>query len=91
MAGMKKLVILVLGCLLVSSAAFAGEATGADQKWLAAVEKMVAEGKTTVSTPKEERVKLLKDWAAKNGYSVTLIQNDQGFSVQLAKKRLASK
>jgi len=50
----------------------ADEPNEADQKWLAAVTKMVAEGKTEISTHSETRVVLLKEWAGKNGYTVNV-------------------
>ena len=89
--GMKKLLIVALGCLLTSTVAFSGETSAADQKWLSAVEKMVSEGQTTVSTPQETRVKLLKEWAGKNGYSVNVTKSDKGFNAKLSKKLTASK
>jgi hypothetical protein len=55
---MKKLSILLLGMTLLSGAAFAEAASEADQKWLAVVEKMVEQGKSTVSTASEQRLAL---------------------------------
>lgn len=88
---MKKLLVVALGCLLTSSAAFAGETSPSDQKWLAAVEQMVAEGQTTIATPNEVRVNLLKEWAVKNGYSVNVAKIDKGFSAKVSKKLTASR
>ena len=76
---MKKIVIIALGCLLTLSFAFAGEPTPADQKWLAVVEKMVADGQTKISTSSKERVSLLEEWAGKNGYSVEVTESDAGY------------
>lgn len=76
---------LIVCCLLAVSHALAGETSPADQKWLAAVEKMVAEGQATVSTPSETRVELLKDWSKKNGYSTNVAKADGGFRIELSK------
>jgi hypothetical protein len=81
----KKLTIL-LGCLLVASFALASEPSVADQKWLQAVQKMVAHGEKKVSTPNEDRVSLLKDWAGKNGYSVEVTKTSNGFSIDVSSK-----
>jgi hypothetical protein len=83
---MKKLSVLLLGGLFAATLALGAEPTPADQKWVQAVEKMVAKGEHKVSTPKEERVSLLKDWAAKNGYSVKVTKNATGYSVELTAK-----
>ena len=83
---MKKLTALLLGCLLSTSFAFAGEPNAADQKWLQAVEKMVIKGEKTVSTPNEGRVSLLKEWAGKKGYSVKVTKTDTGFAIELSSK-----
>jgi hypothetical protein len=82
---MKKIVIIVLGCLLMLSPSFAGEPTAADQKWLAAVEKIVSKGETRISTPSKDRVSLLKEWAGKNGYSVQVTESDGGYHLELSK------
>ena len=83
---MKNLAALVLGSLLVLNFAFADNtATAADKKWLAAVEKMVTSGDRRVSTPNESRVKLLKEWAAKKGYTVEVAKTEAGFKVELSK------
>ena len=65
---MKKLAVLLLGCALTFSLAALGETKDADQKWLEAVQKMVEKGEKKVSTPKEARANLLKEWGKKNGY-----------------------
>jgi len=87
---MKKLTALVLGCLLTVTFAVAAEPSEADQKWLTAVEKMVTNGQTQVSTPSETRVALLKEWAGKNGYSVDVTKTDACYRLELS-KRIAQK
>lgn len=82
---MKKLTVL-LGCLLIAGFAVAGEPTAADQKWLQAVEKMVIKGEKSVSTPNEDRVGLLKEWAAKNGYSLKVTKNDASYRIEVTTK-----
>ena len=82
---MKKLSVLLLGMALLSGAAFAENVSEADQKWLTIVEKMVGEGKTTVSTTTDERVKLAKSWASKKGYSTEVAKTDKGFKVTFSK------
>jgi hypothetical protein len=80
---MKKLAVLLLGCLMTVGSAIAGEPNAADQKWLEAVEKMVVKGET-VSTPNESRVALLKDWAGKEGYSIKVTKTDTGYSIEVS-------
>jgi hypothetical protein len=82
---MKKIIIVVAGFLLTLSPVLADGTATADQKWLTAVQKMVAEGQTKVSTPKKERLTLLKEWATKNGYSIQVTQNDAGYRIALSK------
>jgi len=53
---MKKLTALLLGGLLMASLTAFAEPSEADQKWLKAVEKMVAKGEKKVTTPVETRV-----------------------------------
>lgn len=82
---MKKLnVLLLAGLLAASTTALAGEPSAADQKWLEVVQKMAANGPQQVSTPSEERMKLLKDWADKNGYQVKVTKLDTGYRIELA-------
>ncbi len=83
---MRKFAIFALSCVLTSGFTFAGEISAADQKWLSAVEKMIADGKTTVSTPSKERADILKEWAGKKGYAVELTKSDKGFQAKLSKK-----
>jgi hypothetical protein len=82
---MKKLTALIAACVLMTGLAFAGQNNEADQKWLEVVQKKVAEGQTKISTPVEERVTLLKDWADKNGYSVAVSKSENGYRLDLAK------
>jgi hypothetical protein len=83
---MKKFAAVILGTWLTLSLAGAAEPTAQDQKWLQAVESMVAKGETKVSTPKEARVTLLQDWAGKKGYTLKVTKNDNGFVVEVTKK-----
>ena len=71
----------MLTCTLTAMA----EPSQADQKWLGAVEKMVAKGESTVSTPSQDRVKLVQDWAAKRGYSAQVTKTDAGYRIVLTK------
>ena len=87
---MKKLVVLLLGCVLTFNFAALGEPKEADQKWLEAVQKMVAKGDNKVSTPIEARASLLKEWASKNGYSVKVVKTESGYSIEVS-KHLAQK
>jgi hypothetical protein len=83
---MKKLTALLLGCLLTGSFAFAGEPNAADQKWIQVVEKMVIKGEKKISTPNEGRVSLLKEWAAKKGYSAKVTKTEACFVIELSAK-----
>ena len=83
---MKIAKMLVLALFLGSGLAFADTAaTEADQKWLQAVEKMVAAGQTKVSTPSETRVSLLKEWAEKKGYAASSSKTGNGYQIELSK------
>ena len=82
----KQLLALAAGCLLSLNLVLAGQTTGdADQKWLAAVGKMVANGQTTVSTPVESRTRLLQDWAKTHGYSVTIVKTESTYRAEISK------
>lgn len=87
---MKKLTALLLGGMLLLNFAAIGAPSEADQKWLGAVQKMVANGSKTVSTPSADRATLLKDWAAKNGYSVKETRTETGYALEVS-KQLAQK
>lgn len=82
---MKKLSVLLLGMSLLTSVALAENVSEADQKWLSVVEKMVSEGKTTVSTTTDDRVTLAKNWAMKKGYLAEVAKTDKGFKVTFSK------
>lgn len=82
---MKKILALTSACLLIVNAALAGQSSEADQKWLQVVEKKVSAGQTQISTPAQERVALLKQWAASNGYSAQVTQTATSYRVELSK------
>jgi hypothetical protein len=82
---MKKLITIVLGCLITVSVSLANQASEADQKWLGAVEKKIAAGERQVSTPSEARVSLLKEWAVKSGYSVEVTKAEANYHVEVSK------
>jgi len=83
---MKRIAALLLGGLLTTSLVFAAEPSATDQKWLHAVEKMVSKGEMKVSTPIEERVSLVKEWAAKNGYAAKVTKTETGYAIELRAK-----
>ncbi len=85
---MKKLVIVTSCFVLALGVVFAGEpnsSSKSNEKWLAAVEKMVTEGKTKVSTPSKDRVTLLEKWAEKNGYTAKVTKTEVGYQIHLSK------
>jgi hypothetical protein len=82
---MKKLSLLLLGCALAFNFAALGGTKNADQKWLDAVQKMVAKGESKVSTPNEVRATLLKEWGKKNGYSVKATKTETGYRLEVSK------
>jgi len=82
---MKKIAVLMLGCLLTFGLTALGEIKDADQKWLEAVQKMVVKGEKKVSTPNEARANLLKEWGPKNGYSVKVTKAETGYSIEVSK------
>ena len=83
---MKKIAALLLGCLLTVNFAALGEPQPADQKWLEAVQKMVAKGESKVSTSSETRVNLLKEWGTGQGYSVKATKTETGYSIEVSKQ-----
>jgi hypothetical protein len=83
---MRKSLVFVFACLLTTSVLQATEPGPADQKWLQAVQKMVTKGETKVTTPNEERVSLVKDWAEKNGYAVKVSKTGNSFTIEFASK-----
>lgn len=82
---MKKIALVMLGCLLISGASALAKPTAADQKWLEVVQKMVEAGKNKVSTPSQERVELVKKWAGEKGLTVTVSKIEAGYQVELSK------
>src|SRR6478736_2470009 len=82
---MKKLTAFTAAYILIANLALAGQPSEADQKWLAVVQKKIADGQTRISTPVEERVTLLKDWAGKNGYTVAVTESERGYRLALTK------
>lgn len=88
---MKKKLIATAGLALIAFAVIAAEPnvtnqkTAADQKWLTVVQKIVAKGESKISTPSEERVALLKKWAAKNGYFVEVTKTESGFKLDVTR------
>ena len=84
---MKKIILLAFTSMLSLNLLSADQpVSDADQKWLAAVSKMVASGRHELSTPVEARTQLLKDWAKKNGYSIQVTKAESTFRVELTKE-----
>jgi hypothetical protein len=88
---MKTLSAILLGCLLATTNVLADTNNEADKKWLEVVSSMVSEGQTKVSTPNEQRVTLVKDWAAKNGYSVAVTKVDAGYQIEFTRQLAKNK
>ena len=84
MKAMKTLTAFFLSAVLFASLAVAGPSE-ADQRWLNAVEQKVNAGDRTVTTPSQARVDLLKSWAEKNRYSVTVTKTESGFRLDVNK------
>jgi hypothetical protein len=82
---MKKIIVAVVSSLLFAGSIALAEPSAADQKWLEVVQKMVEKGQNQLSTPSQERVKLLKDWAAKNGFTVTVTQANSTYKLEVTK------
>ena len=77
----------MLGSLFVSVClAVSAQTNPGDQKWLEAVQKMVANGEHRLSTPSEQRVNLFKNWAKEHGYTVKVAKTDGGFRLEVAKE-----
>jgi hypothetical protein len=83
---MKKIVVLLLAGLLTTTLGLATEPTPADQKWLEVVQNMVSKGEKKVTTPKEDRVTMVKDWAGKHGYLVKVTKDGNTFNIEFAAK-----
>ncbi len=77
---MKKLITLIAVCLL-TGVSYGGELSKADQKWSEAVEKMIAAGAATISTPAESRAKLAKELAEKRGRASKIEKTEKGYKV----------
>lgn len=88
---MKTLSAILLGCLLAVTNVMADSTSEADKKWLEVVSSMVSEGQTKVSTPNEKRVTLVKDWAAKNGYSVAVTKAESGYQIEFTRQLAKNK
>jgi hypothetical protein len=82
---MRKIAAVIASCLLIAGSNAMADPSAADQKWLEAVQKMVEKGQTKVSTPSQERVDLLKKWAAERGFSVDVAKTDAGYRIELTK------
>ncbi len=78
---MKKLHLFLLGFALVVPAFAAETASDADKKWSDAVEKMIAAGSTTISTPVERRVEIARKLAEKAGRKVEVVQVDKSYRI----------
>jgi hypothetical protein len=83
---MKKNIALVVGAMLLSNITAQAEPSAADKKWLEIVEKVIAKGETSIATNSEQRMAMLKDWAAKKGYAVLVGKNEVGYHVELFPK-----
>ena len=82
---MKRITVAIIGALLLAASVVMANPSAADQKWLEAVQKMVEQGQTQISTPSKERVDLFKDWAAKKGVSVVVTQVDSSYKLEITK------
>jgi hypothetical protein len=86
---MKKFASIAVGLVLAGNLLASGTISEADQKWLAAAQKLVTAGRT-ISTPSQTRLALVKDWAHKEGFTVAVTKTDSSYQVQ-ATRSLASK
>ena len=87
---MKKTIVAIAGLIVIACNVVLADSSAADQKWLTAVQKMVEQGQTKVSTPMEERVKLIQDWAQKNNYTVAITKTDTSYRIDIT-RTVASK
>jgi len=78
---MKTLKALIAVCLLAAVASFAAELSETDKKWSEAVEKMVAAGSATISTPDESRAKLAKEIANRLGRESKTEKTEKGYKI----------
>jgi hypothetical protein len=82
---MKRIKWIAAVCLL-ATAVYAGEPSEADKKWGEAVEKMIADGVTSISTPAESRAKLAKELAAKHGRECQVEKTATGYKIVLVQQ-----
>lgn len=80
---MKKLHLLLLGFTLVVPAFASETASDADKKWTDAVEKMIAAGSTTISTPVEKRVEIARQLAEKAGRKVEVVRTEKSYRITI--------
>jgi rRNA maturation endonuclease Nob1 len=80
---MKKLHPLLLGLALVTPAIAGETLNDADQKWSAAIEKIIAAGNTTISTPSEKRVQIAKEVAEKAGRKIEVSKSENSYRIKV--------
>lgn len=78
---MKELSLFLAVGLLTAFTASAGELSEADQKWSAAVEKMIEKGTDKISTPDSNRAELAVKLAKKCNRTATITKKDKGYEV----------
>ena len=77
---MKLFTSLMVGCLLAAFTC-AAETTDADKKWSEAVQKIIAAGPTTLSTPSASRAELAKSLAEKAGRKCEVERVAAGYKI----------
>ena len=82
---MKKIALVMAGCLLLAGISALANPSEADQKWLGVVQKMVEKGKNKISTPSQARVDLVKKWAAAHSLNVAVSKTEAGYQLELSK------
>ena len=80
---MKAIVLTIVMGMLACASLSADEISQADIKWKAAVEKKIAAGPTTISTPVEARAKIVQDLAKQAGKKSELVKTDRGYQVKV--------
>jgi hypothetical protein len=80
---MKTIILTMLMGLLAAATLTAEDLSQTDLKWKAAVEKKIAAGPTTISTPQETRAKLVQDLAKKAGRKSELVKTERGYQVKV--------
>jgi hypothetical protein len=78
---MKTLQLLLLGFVLVVPAFATETVSDADKKWSEAVEKLIAAGNTTISTPVEKRVEIARKLAEKAGRKVEVVRAENSYRI----------